>query len=488
MNGAMQHPLLQHMVDHHRIPSILPEPPSSVERRASTSATTPTAQEIYQSQLLANYLAMLASKTETSAAQTGEIDRQVIEGIVKSRLGQGMSSSKGLHPMTMADLVTHHRRSQNPHSSAPSTSTAPTTASPPDIRHATLQPALPRSIPTPLHQHQQLLAPPPPQITRTEYLTSPFENGFDFNTSPMLSDAVSPYSPYANKFATSPHLSDTSPLPGYIENTSPLMDTPLLSFDDEFEFNTGPVEDSPLTPDLNTPVIEGHDDAIMDAYTNGLSALFDDQATGMYEQIEEINVTEKGKGKQNVKVKEETSTPDTKPLSAFPQHAPLLPSSATMSTRSAARHSSSTIPTGTRRNVTPHSLIPYDAPTQTRRYIIPSSTSRKELPLGFARKRRRVNSASCVNPDLASGEDELDEPLEPLRLNATEMEAIEHKRRQNTLAARKSRKRKLEHLLQLEDDNAELKEEVESWKARAEMLASMVKAYGIADVDVENLY
>ncbi|KAL0577313.1 hypothetical protein V5O48_004669 [Marasmius crinis-equi] len=474
------------MADHYRIPSVLPKPPSSAERKPSTSGSTSTAQEVFQPQLLANYLNMLAS---TPAAQTSEVDKQVVEGIVKSMLGQGMSSSESLHPMTMADLVTHHRRSQKPHSPAPSP--APTTALPPETRPATSRPTLP--TPTPLHQQQQWpLVKQPPQIARTEYLTSPIENGFgdDFNTSPMLSDAVSPYSPFANEFATSPYLSDTSPLAGLIENTSPLMGTPLLSFDDEFEFNTGPVEDSPLTPDLDTPIMEGYDDATMDVYaTNGQSALFNDQATGMYEQIEEISVTDKGKAKENIKVKEETSTPDTKPLSAFPQPTPSLPLSTTMTTRSAARRgsSTSTVPTGTRRNVTPHSLIPYDAPTQTRRYITPSSTSRKEMPLGFARKRKRVDSTSRAKPDSASGEDELDEPLEPLRPNATEKEAIEHKRRQNTLAARKSRKRKLEHLVQLENDNAELKEELESWKAKAGILASMVKAYGIADVDVEKL-
>ncbi|KAL0569376.1 hypothetical protein V5O48_012585 [Marasmius crinis-equi] len=451
------------MANHYRIPSVLPKPPTKPSTSTSTSNSTPTPQEIFQSQLLANYLTMLASKTDMPVGgQKSEVDRQAAEGIVKSMLGQGMSSSTSLHPMTMADLINHHRRSQNSPSPAPPQSALPTSISPP---------------------HQQQPSPPQIDITRTEYLTSPFENVFgdDFNTSPMLSDAISPYSSFNNQFATSPYLVDISPLAGLVENTSPLMDTPLLSFDDDhIEFNTGPLEDSPLTPVLDTPVMDGYDDATMDLYsTDGQSALFDDQATEMYEQMEEITAKDKEKENVKVEVKEETSTPDTKPvpLSTFP------PSSTARTTRSAARRVSSTVPTGTRRNVTPHSLIPYDAPTQTRRYITPSATSRKELPLGFARKRRRVTTTSRVS----SGEDELDEPLEPLRLNATETEAIEHKRRQNTLAARKSRKRKLEHLVQLENENAELREEVEMWKTKAGMLAAMVKGYGIADVDVEKM-
>lgn len=43
-------------------------------------------------------------------------------------------------------------------------------------------------------------------------------------------------------------------------------------------------------------------------------------------------------------------------------------------------------PTGTRKNITPDTLIPLDASTQTRSYVTPSTTSRKELPAVFARE------------------------------------------------------------------------------------------------------
>ncbi|KAH9965515.1 hypothetical protein BC827DRAFT_1102577, partial [Russula dissimulans] len=45
--------------------------------------------------------------------------------------------------------------------------------------------------------------------------------------------------------------------------------------------------------------------------------------------------------------------------------------------------------TGTHRNITPESLVPYDVPIQSRKYRMPSATSHKELPATFARKHAR---------------------------------------------------------------------------------------------------
>ncbi|KAF8206512.1 hypothetical protein K438DRAFT_1817337 [Mycena galopus ATCC 62051] len=98
--------------------------------------------------------------------------------------------------------------------------------------------------------------------------------------------------------------------------------------------------------------------------------------------------------------------------------------------------------TGTRRNLTPAALIPLDAPTQKRTYIIPSATSRK--------------------PPTAS-----------------EAEIIEYKRRQNTIAARKSRKRKLEHQQALEDEADGLKQQVTMWRERAVMAQELLKKSGV---------
>lgn len=87
----------------------------------------------------------------------------------------------------------------------------------------------------------------------------------------------------------------------------------------------------------------------------------------------------------------------------------------------------------------------------------------------FARKRVRHQM-------LDGEEDELEEPLKP---NATELEQIEWKRRQNTLAARKSRKRKLLHQQELEAQVASLTAEREKWRQRALTLQGVLQANGI---------
>ncbi|KAJ7707377.1 hypothetical protein B0H17DRAFT_1000461 [Mycena rosella] len=79
---------------------------------------------------------------------------------------------------------------------------------------------------------------------------------------------------------------------------------------------------------------------------------------------------------------------------------------------------------------------------QHRTYTIPSLTSKKEIPAYFA-TRRSLSQPSDEE------EDELTE--EPPAANVTDQEKIEYKRRQNTLPARRSRKRKLMHQQQLEE-------------------------------------
>ena len=69
--------------------------------------------------------------------------------------------------------------------------------------------------------------------------------------------------------------------------------------------------------------------------------------------------------------------------------------------------------------------------------------------------------------------------MDPLPPNATEREQIEWKRRQNTLAARKSRKRKLEHQQFLENKVEALEREVEVWKTRTGTMQSILKSHGI---------
>jgi hypothetical protein len=117
------------------------------------------------------------------------------------------------------------------------------------------------------------------------------------------------------------------------------------------------------------------------------------------------------------------------------------------------------------------SPVSMDAPTQPRRYASSSTTSRKDVPAFFARRR-------APYPTVSDGEeDELTE--EPLAANATDQEKIEWRRRQNTLAARRSRKRKMAHQNYLEETVERLNRENETWRTRAEMLKSLLSSHGI---------
>jgi hypothetical protein len=126
--------------------------------------------------------------------------------------------------------------------------------------------------------------------------------------------------------------------------------------------------------------------------------------------------------------------------------------------------------TGTRKGVTPEALVPIDAPTQPRKYVIPSATSRKEVPSVFAKKRSRSTA-------FGEEDDDFNEP--PLPPDATEKEQIEYKRRQNTVAARRSRKRKLQYQQDLEEKVERLSRERDVWKTRAIMCQDMLVANGV---------
>jgi hypothetical protein len=123
-------------------------------------------------------------------------------------------------------------------------------------------------------------------------------------------------------------------------------------------------------------------------------------------------------------------------------------------------------PTGTRKYLTPDALLPLDAPIQPRRYITPSATARKD--------------AFRVPHQRWPGGDEQDELTDESNIAPdADLKALEWKRRQNTLAARKSRQRKLHHQLQLEQTVTALSSEKETWKARALMYEALLRSNGI---------
>lgn len=117
-----------------------------------------------------------------------------------------------------------------------------------------------------------------------------------------------------------------------------------------------------------------------------------------------------------------------------------------------------TQPTGHRKNLTPEQLLDVEAPTQQRNYYGPSATSRKLVPSGFEERRAKIVAKRRRGLGV-DGEEVSEDAI----LNA----AVEDKRRANTVAARRSRQRKLEYVKTLEQQLEEKDREIELWKERA---------------------
>jgi type II secretory pathway component PulJ len=79
-------------------------------------------------------------------------------------------------------------------------------------------------------------------------------------------------------------------------------------------------------------------------------------------------------------------------------------------------------------------------------------------------------------------EEALDRPLPE---NATEQEKIDWRRRQNTLAARKSRKRKQDQMQQLQDEVQQLSKEKDVWRERALMMKQLLISHGLPSPNFE---
>ncbi|PPQ70100.1 hypothetical protein CVT25_005606 [Psilocybe cyanescens] len=123
--------------------------------------------------------------------------------------------------------------------------------------------------------------------------------------------------------------------------------------------------------------------------------------------------------------------------------------------------------TGIRKGVTPDSLLDEKAPTQPRKYTTPSVTSRKEVPAVFARKRLH---------SVAFGEEQ--DQLDQHPPDEKEADLIEAKRRQNTVAARRSRKRKLERVQNMEKSRDEERALKEIWQERANFFLGLARSHG----------
>lgn len=157
------------------------------------------------------------------------------------------------------------------------------------------------------------------------------------------------------------------------------------------------------------------------------------------------------------------SAASSSPPFAFPTAS--LPATTTQNTRatSIARDG----PTGHRRNITASSLVSVEAPTQPRTYTKPSATSRKEIPAAF-QSGAKASKASKKRQASEAFEAEVGE-------GGSLEDAIEAKRRQNTVAARRSRMRKLEYVRELETRVEDLQRERDEAIARAERAEALLR-------------
>lgn len=258
-------------------------------------------------------------------------------------------------------------------------------------------------------------------------------------------------SPDWQELLTSPFMDDSP------SNESPfdaILETPMQTA--EWDFLTSPVVADNWDPDSVHPGLDlVSNPSNYDAFEN----------SGMV--LNPLSVTQKTSTSLGIGFDVlYTISPSSPALASF---SPQIDGSTTSSTRSKTR------PTGTRKNITAESLVPLDAPTQPRTYVAPSTTSRKELPMVFARKRAR-------HVAFDDEEDELEAEADPLAIppTASEADAIAAKRRQNTLAARRSRKRKLEYQRQLEEELERQRMATTTWQKRALLCQAKLIDMGVS--------
>jgi hypothetical protein len=261
--------------------------------------------------------------------------------------------------------------------------------------------------------------------------------------------------------------------------------SPELQMASDFsEFLTSPFDDSPFDDDLLTTPAMGSVDMgvdiltspIMDDWNGGVyddRPLFSDSLETLFPVLKPpVDPSPVSTVSPSLDLNGMwTLSPQTPYLDQSTFDSPSVPSDKVVHT---SRRKSTA--TGTRKNVTPETLVPIDAPTQPRKYVMPSSTSRKEVPAIFARKR-------ALSQAFADEEDQLEDEI-TLPLNPTEQELIEAKRRQNTIAARRSRKRKLEYQRELEDSVQTLTEERDMWKSRALTCHALLRSHGLESPDL----
>lgn len=222
--------------------------------------------------------------------------------------------------------------------------------------------------------------------------------------------------------------------------------------------NDSPPEETPLfTPNLDmfggTPILDtwtspalGDADAFDDSFP-----LFNDSLTGY---ADPATLSKKHTDHND------GMAIDQSQLYTMPQTPSLAPSSLLPpASRSIAGTKAAT---GFRKGTTPATMVPLDAPTQTRTYLGSSKTSRKPVPAAFQQKAKKRQLSETLD------EDEVPEDIQ---------DQISAKRRLNTLAARRSRARKAQTALEMDSRISDLTTQVEHLSKQLVIVSAERDAY-----------
>lgn len=298
-------------------------------------------------------------------------------------------------------------------------------------------------------------------LTSTDFMNLPFD------LSAAGSGLPSSFDTFAFPFAMS---SDTSNLPPL-----PVLSTNPLALDRGLDSPLGLEQDSPYSEFLASPMFEDAGD---------LPPPLDYDYPSLFPTSSNTNAPPTPAlvplPSHGTSLRPNPAPPARPPLhhSPFPSSVastpaltpslPLPSGPSVASTPAAARPRA----TGFRGSDTP--LVPIHAPVQARQYVLPSATSRKRKTTAVERelaKRGRSTPAPAGAADQDAPAEEIPSDL---------VAAVERKRLQNTLAARKSRQRKQERLGELEERNRVLEEENVGLKSRVEELEAMLRSMGIS--------
>jgi len=111
-------------------------------------------------------------------------------------------------------------------------------------------------------------------------------------------------------------------------------------------------------------------------------------------------------------------------------------------------------------------LFPQDDQVEQPKSQVEQSPLQPEEELEVSEHLRRRRSGTASSPPAPGGVRKRDKPLPPIVVEDPN-DTVAMKRARNTLAARKSRQRKMQRFEELEDEIAKLKEERDHWKSLA---------------------